>query len=122
MQDKAGIIIDRREMLKVKVKSLAAEAAIIRKEEGKATAALQSELHEHRVKELRWAARDAHIAYGMVRGRRWDRMEPKRGEGSAPNWKKVFDMFLRYGLVKNRVDRKAAEKMFVELQGVIPTA
>ena len=41
-------IIDRREMLRIKVKSLTAEARIIRVEERKTFGALRNELHIHR--------------------------------------------------------------------------
>lgn len=105
-------IIDRREMLRVKIKNFAQEAALIRREEnkilhvkgaGKALwAAIQAmetdpkvlrglrramtrkvgdyglylDLHNHRVKHVRVHARRAHLAYGAIRGRTLEQMEP----------------------------------------------
>jgi hypothetical protein len=102
MWDKENVwkVIDRREMLKVKIKSLMAEAAIIRKEENRTKGAIQSELHQHRVGVLRQEARATHLAYGFIRGRAWDRIEAKRrpdNEPTAADWKKVRDMCKRYG-------------------------
>ena len=97
MQDKFGKIIDRREMLKVKCKSLAEEARIIRREENRATGQLHNELHEHRVRELRWHARDAHVAYGLVKGRAYEQIECKTLPQSSPNWENVERMCKKYG-------------------------
>ena len=147
MYDKTGaIIIDRREMLRVKIKSLAAEAQIIRKEtsrlsgrkrhqakrnytltikllremvmseeqrkaaiietrtefrKAKANArprpwgVLHTEMHEHRIKELRRAARSAHVAYGIIRGRSLEKIEtaPK----VDPDWKEIERLVKKYG-------------------------
>jgi hypothetical protein len=123
MQDKAGVTLDRREMLRVKVKSLAAEAAIIRKEERRLRGPLRSELREHRVGAVRSEARLSHLAYNFVRGRKLQIAEPKRrpdNELVANDWKRIFEMFVRYGALRLKVDRKAAENAFVELQGVVP--
>ena len=95
MQDKSGKIIDRREMLRIKVKSLAAEAAIIRREERRARGQLRDELHFHRVGELRRAARDAHVAYALVKDRRYEQIEPTAN--SEPNWAEVERMCKKYG-------------------------
>ena len=77
MQDKAGNIIDRREMLRVKLKSLAAEAKIIRREEQRTHGALRDELAHHRRTVVRSAARHTHLAYGFIRGRTIEQMEKK---------------------------------------------
>lgn len=74
-------IIDRREMLRVKLKSLAEEARIIRKEEQRTFGQLQNELHLHRVKELRFEARATHVAYGLIKGRTLAQIEPIRYKG-----------------------------------------
>lgn len=71
-------IIDRREMLRVKIKSLADEAKIIRREEHRTRGELRQELHLHRIGIVRSEARAAHIAYGLVRGLPLDRIEPGR--------------------------------------------
>lgn len=95
MYSKENKLLDRREMLKVKVISLADEARTIRRLEAKAKHVIQSELHEHRVKQVRWAARDAHIAYGFVKGRTWKQMEATAK--SEPNWKAIIAMVEKYG-------------------------
>lgn len=86
---------DRREMLRVKVKSLAAEARIIRQEEQRTHGQLRFELHEHRVGVVRDMARSSHLAYGFIRGRTHDEMEPTRK--SEPDWEAVRRMCKRYG-------------------------
>lgn len=96
-KDEKGLytLVDRREMLKIKIKSLAAEARIIRKEEKKTFGTLRNELHDHRVKDVRWVARHAHIAYGLIRGRAYERMEQKAKH--EPNWKEVERLCKKYG-------------------------
>lgn len=76
MYDKDGKRIkDRREMLRVKIKSLVAEAKIIRQEERRTHGALRNELAEHRRGVVREAARASHLAYGLIRGRTIEQME-----------------------------------------------
>lgn len=110
MQDENGKIIDRREMLRVKVKSLAAEAHIIRREERKSTGALRDELHIHRVGVVRYEARHSLLAYGLIRGRSIEQME--RSGSSEPNWKDVRKMLTKYG---------PAGRQWEELPGYEPT-
>lgn len=62
-------IVDRREMLKVKLKALAAESKIIRFQELRTVGALREELYLHRIGVVRQEARCTHIAYAIVRGR-----------------------------------------------------
>lgn len=92
-------IVDRREMLRVKVKSLAEEARIIRREERRAHGALRNELHAHRVLIVRNEARATHLAYGFIKGLTLDQMEPKRDGGPADAllWERVRKMTKRYG-------------------------
>lgn len=71
-------IIDRRELLRVKLKSLAEEARIIRREESRTHGALREELSWHRRGVVRNEARATHLAYGFIRGLTRDQMEPKR--------------------------------------------
>jgi len=72
---------DSRIYLKVKIKSLAAEARIIRHEEAKArkwkNTALRVGLAGHRRGIVRSAARHTHLAYGFLRGRPYKAMEAK---------------------------------------------
>jgi hypothetical protein len=88
-------IIDRREMLRVKLKSLAAEARIIRHEELRSKGTIRTELHRHRIDVVRTVARETHIAYGLIRGRTMNQMEPTRK--SEPDWDAVAKMLKRYG-------------------------
>ena len=105
MYDKDKNIIDRREMLRVKLKSLAAEARIIRREEQRTFGALRDELHRHRVDIVRKVARDTHIAYGLIRGKTIDQMEPTRK--FDPDWDAVNKMVAKYGPKKLTVAKAA---------------
>ena len=101
MYDQDGEIYDRREMLRVKVKSLAAEAKIIRCEERKSRGMLRYQLKNHRRTVVRKAARAAHLALGFIRGRSLEEMEPKRRP--EPPWitahrrAEVAKLVARYG-------------------------
>jgi hypothetical protein len=112
MYNRDYTIADRREMLRVKVKSLAAEARIIRAEEkrvlyrkprtfrGRTVWAgkpgqLHHELWDHRVNFLRAEARATHVAYGLLRGKTLDQIEPK--SKSKPDWERVNAMLKKYG-------------------------
>jgi hypothetical protein len=95
MNDKVGNLIDRREMLRVKIKSLAEEARIIRKEELRTQGQLRAELHKHRVMDVRYEARVSHLAYGFIRGRTIEQME---GKGTRlTGWKRVAELCKKYG-------------------------
>lgn len=119
MQDKQGVLIDRREMLKVKVKALAEEARIIRKEERKLKGGdLRDELHRHRVFEVRSEARAAHLAYGFIRGRTLQQMETAAREPFPTD--KVVRMCKKYGkslawetLVKAELDKARASEAWL---------
>lgn len=89
------LIKDRREQLRVKIKSLAVEASIIRKEEHRTSGVLREELYLHRVQPLRQEARSAHLAYGFIRGLTYDEMEPIRY--TVPNWERVRTLIKKYG-------------------------
>ena len=106
-------MIDRLVFMKVKVKSLAEEARIIRREEKKALAGshwerwdkeafvrrpcargtegsyspLYQHLHEHRGGTLRGCARLNLLAYGFLRGKPYSQMEVYCER--LPDWKKV---------------------------------
>lgn len=82
-------------MLKVKLKALAAEAKIIRHEERRTKGSLRNELWQHRVGVVRNESRHTHIAYGIMRGRTLEQIEP---HCKTPfDAKKVEAMFKRYG-------------------------
>lgn len=61
--------------LRVKVKSLAAEASIIRQEEHRVRGLLRWGLQQHRKTVVRRAARESLLAYGCLRGIPYGRME-----------------------------------------------
>lgn len=86
----------RIRMLKVKVKSLATEAAIIRLEERRSKGVLRNSLCEHRRGIVRHEGRHAQLAYGYLRGRSYEQVEP--------GCKKPFDV----AKVKSMVERFGA--------------
>jgi hypothetical protein len=87
---------DQRGYLKVKIKSLAEEAKIIRNEERKATGEKREGLYLHRIGTVRKAARHTLLAYGFLRGRKYRQMEAKCE--ASPMWPEVFKMVVKYGL------------------------
>lgn len=103
MERKDGTLADRREMLRVKLKSLATEAKYIRSEEDRRphTSLIRLELREHRIKPLRIESRATGLAYGFIKGYERSRIENKRHP--MPEWvdkdllKKVEAMVKRYG-------------------------
>lgn len=97
MYNRDGTLQDRREMLRVKAKSLAEEARIIRREEGKTSGSLQQELRWHRTSDVRYEARATYLAYGIIRGREVGRIERPRSERPESFWKKVRSMVEKYG-------------------------
>ena len=108
-------IIDRREMLRVKLKSLAEEARIIRREEQRTHGFLRDELHTHRVRVVRHQARITGLAYGFIKGRTLEQMEPTRKEMPIYidnlMWTDVRKMLKKYGpigMLEPEVMKKAA--------------
>ncbi len=92
------IVLDRREMLRVKIKSLAAEARIIRKEERRAGGGyIQQELWLHRTRDVRGEARATLLAYGFIRGRTLQQMERNTSELYPHTKERVRVMLRKYG-------------------------
>lgn len=83
-----------RACLRVKIKSLAEEARIIRREERKARYG-RERLHLHRVGIVRSEARHAQLAYGMLRGRSYKSLEPNAKE--PPNARRIAELVAKYG-------------------------
>ena len=99
--------------LRVKIKSLATEARIIRLEEIKYKPRIKRiipsddnvvryeedntyfELHNHRTFVVRGEARSALLAYGVLRGRTYKQMEAKCYQ--APDWVAVRNNLVRFG-------------------------
>jgi len=94
---------DHRTYLKVKVNSLAAEAAIIRREERKASkrrnTPLKVGLSEHRRGIVRFEARHSQLAYGFLRGMPYERIESKCS--IKPRWSKIRKMIDKYGIQRD---------------------
>lgn len=99
--NKEGVLVDRREMLRVKSKSLADEARIIRKEERRSRSPIREELHWHRVSTVRDEARATHLAYGLIKGKTISQIERPtiRRPRIESLWKKVQTMITKYGPV-----------------------
>jgi hypothetical protein len=98
-------------LLKIKLRSLADEARLIRREERKAfsrgteaSRAIGMQMVEHRKTVIRSAARNTVLAYGFLRGLQYRDIEAKAY--SAPEWKDVLRMVRRYG------DRYVSEQEF----------
>lgn len=84
--------------LKIKLKSLAAEARIIRRQELKTKGkwnSLREDLYIHRTRVVRRAARETGLAYGFIRGRAYPALE--RTCEVPPDWKEVGKMVKKYG-------------------------
>lgn len=92
----------RNPELKIKLKSLAAEARIIRHDETKAydsgDYATGNSLHNHRTLVVRPEARATLLAYQYLRGVPYAACEPS--VRTEPNWDKVWRMAKKYGELK----------------------
>lgn len=88
-------IIDRREMLRIKLINLMQEAKLIRAAERATHGTLRFEMWEHRTSVVRAAARHTHLAYGFIRGKRYEQME--QPGSSTPDWEAVRKMVKKYG-------------------------
>ena len=94
---------DKRVYLKVKIKSLAEEAKIIRREERKPHKDMDScgysaeriGLWCHRTGIVRQEARHTLLAYGFIRGRKYWEMEASCE--FPPNWDRVKKLVEKYG-------------------------
>jgi hypothetical protein len=88
---------DRRVQLKVKIKSLAAEARIIRIEENKARdSQLRDDLVGHRKAIVRSEARYSLLAYAFIRGKAYKSQEP--ATKCYTDWKRVRQLVERFGV------------------------
>ncbi len=86
---------DRLIHLRIKIKSLAAEAAIIRKEANKTNGMTKWSLNQHRTTIVREHARLNQLAYGLLRRVPYKVMEKKCDK--APDFKKVLELAVRFG-------------------------
>lgn len=96
-------------MLKIKLKSLAAEARIIRQEEQKRPQhKLREEMYLHRIHVVRTAARETLIAYGLLRGKPIEQIERP---GSKPyNKPSVEKMLAKYGPITQSARSSVGEQ------------
>lgn len=83
-------------LLKVKIKSLAEEARIIRHFERKDNGFFFFELQAHRKGAVRRAARETLIAYAFIRGIPYKRVE--ENPRTKPNWTNIWKMAEKYGV------------------------
>ncbi len=86
-----------RVYLKIKIKSLAAEAQIIRQEtrKYKGDHPARIGLYHHRVGDVRLESRSACLAYGFLRGRTYQQMEQWCHTG--PDFKRIEQLVTKYG-------------------------
>lgn len=96
--------------LKIKIKSLAAEARLIKAEERKwpGTSTVRAGLQNHRIKDVRGEARSALVAYGFLRGRSYKRIE--RTTKTEPDWERVEALVAKYGLEGRQKVKSAIEE------------
>ena len=110
MYSKDGVLKDRREMLRVKLKSLAEEARMIRKEECKTNGELRAELHMHRIGIVRSEARATHLAYGLIKGRRLEAIEKPKEPRSPVVWDRVKKMITKYGPTNAEINKEVIDR------------
>lgn len=118
--------------LKIKIKSLAAEAVIIKREEqrwkaapftvgnDKQTHPLYFSLRNHRLLKVRAECRSAIIAYGYLRGRAYRSIESKYHE--APNWERIAEILRTFGNFPDMHIPEKRKELFerVKLWGSVP--
>lgn len=89
-------MLNKKFALKVKIKSLAAEARIIKVAATQTKdAAIKNSLREHHIHVVRREARHSQLAYAFLRGKEYCTVEAKCG--TPPDFKKVADLVERFG-------------------------
>ena len=91
--------------LKVKLKSLAEEARIIKKEESKNTI-WRNELRKHRIQVVKREARLTLFLYGFLRGRKYSDLENIKSINSLNN----VDAFISIGKMLSRYGNNSTEQ------------
>jgi len=95
-------IADRRELLRVLIKTNTGEARLLRKEENRTFGKLSGEFMKRRVCSLRHHSRLLHIAYGLLRGRSIQEIETKVNEKNkltSADWSQIHTLLRSYGTV-----------------------
>jgi hypothetical protein len=105
---------DQRVYLKVKLKSLAAEARIIRLEESR-NKHFRNGLSYHRRTVVRQEARLTLLAYGFVRGKAYEQIEKSERQ---PDWDRVKKMIEKYGVCEG--GREARERQLAAFEAWKP--
>lgn len=95
--------MNRKIALKIKVKHLAEEARIIRKEEQKSAGDLRNWLYLHRINNVRSECRATHLAYAFAKGKTLKQVEKYPQDIPVSVWARVTKM------VKSYSDRSAKE-------------
>jgi cell division protein YceG involved in septum cleavage len=99
------LINHKLKFLKVKIKSLAAESCIIRFEKERALKygnyVLANELQHHKVHAVRTECRASLMAYGLLKGKTVEQIEP--GAKSKPDESRVKAMIKKYGTSEDRL-------------------
>jgi hypothetical protein len=90
-------MLNRIPMLKVKIKSLAEEARIIRKSEKKNAGRTRELLYLHRVQDVRKEQRASLLAYAFLRGVPYKACEPN--PKVKPDWNRVRKLVGKFGTV-----------------------
>lgn len=94
--------------LKIKIKSLAKEAGIIRAEERKLAGERRNTIHQHRVIDVRREQRATLLAYGYLRSRSYRQIEPATRcdrapfDRPGPKWDRITAMVAKYGPDRNK--------------------
>ena len=92
----------RARHLKIKVKSLAEEARIIRHEEHQTAGMERWNLQHHRKGHLRWYTRCNQLAYGCLKGIPYSQLEQKCSE--PPSWGEIKKLIVRFGGTKEQFE------------------
>lgn len=87
----------------MKIKSLAAEAAIIRFEERRTKGDLRASLRNHRVEVVRQEQRSSLLAYGLLRGRSYAQLE--KGAKTPADHSRIATLLHSFG---PRADKQTA--------------
>lgn len=89
--------------LKVKIKSLAEESRIIRREERRSSNGLRTELAEHRRYVVRRESRHSLLAYGYLRGRPRSAIERRSHKAGDADFGSVERMVNKYGPARHNM-------------------
>lgn len=103
--------MSNRRFLKVKIKTLACEVTIIRKEENSLPGGhwLRASLQQHRKKVVCEELRSALIAYGFLRGRSYTQIES--GSTRKPNMDRVREIVTKFNDPRKATTQQTLQKL-----------